>query len=119
MQNADTLYPIAFKVGLSAVRDPQPLEWPSERLSFFDWSRRLSDEAPIATKVADLEAKINELEATNVELKAKNNELEAKLAAAAQQRGAAASAFIARREMNELRDEWRTERGMRDELATT
>ena len=95
VQNADTLYPIAFKVGLSAVRDPQPLEWPSERLSFFDWSRRLSDEAPIATKVADLEAKINELEATNVELKAKNDELEAKLAAAAQQRGAAASAYRA------------------------
>ena len=64
--------------------------------------RRLSDEAPIATKMADLEAKINELEATNVELKAKNDELEAKLAAAAQQRGAAASAYIARREMNEL-----------------
>ena len=42
-----------------------------------DAGRRLSDEAPIATKVADLEVKINELEATNFELEAKNNELEA------------------------------------------
>ena len=91
VQNEDTLYPIAFKVGLAAHVN-------EERRSFFDptrTGRRLSDEAPIATKVADLEAKINELEATNVELKAKNDELEAKLAAAAQQRGAAASAYRA------------------------
>ena len=91
VQNEDTLYPIAFKVGLAAHAQG------GMRFSFFDprAGRRLSDEAPIASKVADLEAKINELEATNVELKAKNDELEAKLAAAAQQRGAAASAYRA------------------------